>query len=372
MTAPPEALSRALSAIHEAAATPARWSGALAQLGRLLGVEKAALLDIDSASRTVTGLVALGHDPEIQRRYVEYYARIDPTFALAFDAPPHRALIFYEHFPAGFRAGNEYFAFAREADIGDSIAATTQDCGGGRTALSFQRAYGSEPFEPAFKATLELLIPHVEIAKRMQARLADATRCASALAAGLDRFTVPAFIVRPGAAIVHLNEAARALLGSSTWLRLTGGRLGANEPRFSALFGEAIRRALSPAPAASILGARTEVGRPVEVGVAPLRPDHYLAAPWEVPLALVTVSETRLDGEAVARRMRLLYGLTGAEARVVADLAAGRTLEEIASGYGVRPSTVRSQLRSVFAKTGATRQAELVRLALAGAPLRPD
>jgi DNA-binding CsgD family transcriptional regulator len=45
-----------------------------------------------------------------------------------------------------------------------------------------------------------------------------------------------------------------------------------------------------------------------------------------------------------------------------------RTVEQIATEFGMSPLTVRSQLKSVMAKTGVSRQAELVSL-LSGAAL---
>lgn len=59
-----------------------------------------------------------------------------------------------------------------------------------------------------------------------------------------------------------------------------------------------------------------------------------------------------------------LFGLTPAEACLVAGLVAGYSLEQYAVRRGVSLGTVRGQLKQVLGKTGATRQAELVRLVL--------
>jgi len=55
-----------------------------------------------------------------------------------------------------------------------------------------------------------------------------------------------------------------------------------------------------------------------------------------------------------------VFSLTNAEARLVSALAAGLDLDDAASDCGVTKSTARSYLKQVFAKTGASRQAELV------------
>ncbi|MGO4671075.1 helix-turn-helix transcriptional regulator [Bosea sp. 2RAB26] len=55
-------------------------------------------------------------------------------------------------------------------------------------------------------------------------------------------------------------------------------------------------------------------------------------------------------------------GLTMAETRVALQLARGEPPGDVARNSHVSPTTVRSQLAALFAKTNAKRQAELVKL----------
>jgi DNA-binding CsgD family transcriptional regulator len=59
-------------------------------------------------------------------------------------------------------------------------------------------------------------------------------------------------------------------------------------------------------------------------------------------------------------------GLTPAEMGVLTLLLDGKTPKQIAATRGVAISTVRTQLKRLFAKTGTRRQADLVRWALGG------
>jgi pimeloyl-ACP methyl ester carboxylesterase/DNA-binding CsgD family transcriptional regulator/PAS domain-containing protein len=54
------------------------------------------------------------------------------------------------------------------------------------------------------------------------------------------------------------------------------------------------------------------------------------------------------------------YALTPAEARLTQQLAQGLTLDAYAVEQGISSSTARTQLKAVFAKTGVSRQAELI------------
>ena len=60
-----------------------------------------------------------------------------------------------------------------------------------------------------------------------------------------------------------------------------------------------------------------------------------------------------------AELLRTLFGLTPAEAEVARALAGGATKGTVAAQRGSRVSTVRTQVRSVLEKTGATNLREL-------------
>ena len=57
-----------------------------------------------------------------------------------------------------------------------------------------------------------------------------------------------------------------------------------------------------------------------------------------------------------------LFDLTPAEARVARSLAAGETVEAIASARGVSQNTIRTHVRGVLEKTGCNRQVDIVAL----------
>jgi DNA-binding CsgD family transcriptional regulator len=82
------------------------------------------------------------------------------------------------------------------------------------------------------------------------------------------------------------------------------------------------------------------------------------------PAIVVFVSDPERTPELPLDRLSRLYGLTPAEAQLTQQLASGLDLREIAAASNRAMNTVRAQLKQVFHKTGARRQAELVRLVL--------
>jgi DNA-binding CsgD family transcriptional regulator len=77
---------------------------------------------------------------------------------------------------------------------------------------------------------------------------------------------------------------------------------------------------------------------------------------------LVTVNDLDRTLSPSPERLVAAFGLTRSEARVAAYLFEMGRLEDVAAASGTSIGTVRHQLKSVFDKTGTTRQAELMTL----------
>ena len=69
-------------------------------------------------------------------------------------------------------------------------------------------------------------------------------------------------------------------------------------------------------------------------------------------------------GAPSANVLQALFDLTPSEARIASALADGRSIDAISVDFGIARETVRSHLRSIFAKSGVSKQSSLVRLLL--------
>lgn len=106
--------------------------------------------------------------------------------------------------------------------------------------------------------------------------------------------------------------------------------------------------------------------------VVPLSARSRLAAPWQMPLALVLVSDPTTRRMPPDRFLRLLFGLSSTEVRLAEALVAGLSPGEYAAGAGVSMNTVRTQIRTMFEKTRTRRQADLVKLLTSLPAIRLD
>jgi DNA-binding CsgD family transcriptional regulator len=89
----------------------------------------------------------------------------------------------------------------------------------------------------------------------------------------------------------------------------------------------------------------------------------------ERPLAMILVADP--DGRTPSESdLAEFFGLSPAESRLTVALLAGKTMREAATDFGVRITTLRTQLSSILRKVGVNRQAELIRV-LSNIPVSP-
>ena len=97
-------------------------------------------------------------------------------------------------------------------------------------------------------------------------------------------------------------------------------------------------------------------------------PFSLLAAPVgaQRPGAVLFVTDPDQPLAIAPETLVSLYGLTLAESRLVLGLVAGKQIENMSEELGTSIHTLRTQLKSIFRKTGAKRQTEVVKLILTG------
>jgi DNA-binding CsgD family transcriptional regulator len=184
----------------------------------------------------------------------------------------------------------------------------------------------------------------------------------------LDRMPLAVIFTRADAHIVHANARARSLMTARDVLVKTAeGTLAAAQTddthRLQDTIRNVARGGLDPEGALTIRPA-DEDSAPVSVIVVPA--GATAGGAQGAALFVTAPDETiRID----EGRLAALYGLTRSEARILARLASGLTLEDIAAEGSQKVMTVRSQLKAVFQKTGTRRQSEAIKLVLSGPAL---
>lgn len=190
----------------------------------------------------------------------------------------------------------------------------------------------------------------------------------------LNHFHYPMFLVDEQRHVRFRNVLAEDLLESGDYLQEKAGILTCRDPECDLTLLNVVRGLdLNGGRRSQLLPTRTfgriKRGNGAAVGVfaMAIRPETTLGAFGQQPLALLIFHNPREQAELDAFIVAEMFDLSPAEAKVAVALARGKSPDEIASAGRIAISTVRAQIKSIFAKTGVSRQSELVAL-LRGMP----
>jgi DNA-binding CsgD family transcriptional regulator len=229
------------------------------------------------------------------------------------------------------------------------------------------RSRSARRFDHRDRKFLECFLPHVRRALQLRQRLSSAGIERDAAFDALERSGTATLVVGADGAILHASRDAEGLLRQADGIRTVGRRLAVNtrtaSERLTALIRETVDtaagRGKSHGGALSIVRA----GRlPLTILVAPFRAARE-GFGAQLPSAILFIRDPE-HGAAATEILQSLFGLTPAEAAIASALAQGKTLDAITAEFRISLNTARTHLKTVFAKTATTRQAELVALLL--------
>lgn len=172
--------------------------------------------------------------------------------------------------------------------------------------------------------------------------------------------------------ILATNRRAEEIFAAADGLVSRGGRLscvaGSDERRLQAVLAQAAETALRSgiSPGSALAVRRGPLRSPYIVAVVPVSAEGQIFGRHGAA-TVVLISDPGHPPEVAAQLVQATFGWTHAEASVAALVVAGKRPREIARSRGVSLETVRSQLKSVFAKAGVSGQSELIRLLMGGA-----
>jgi DNA-binding CsgD family transcriptional regulator len=224
--------------------------------------------------------------------------------------------------------------------------------------LSLKRLHKAGPYRREDAAVLDAVVPDLLLAARIAKYTLDAE------ARGMARH-----LAQCGAPVYELDSWGRVLSRHAATeddpalpLRVIRRRLMAGDRAAQSALDRAIARVLAEPGATALVPLTGPESRRCFLQIMPVpgrARDIFLST--AALAVLIDDSEPPrlgLDAGAVAQA----FTLTERETAVACAIAAGATLAEVARQLGMRLGTVRVHLRSVFAKTGTNRQAELVAL----------
>lgn len=210
------------------------------------------------------------------------------------------------------------------------------------------------------KRVFAAVAPHARAAVRTQLMLEG--QGAKLIAGAMEALSIAAFVCDASGAVLARSPQADEVLAAHNGLSLVAGRLVAHRPdqherltlQIAAAAGR-IAPILESVPISPVNG-----GAPLILDIATLPPNaHGFSLQARM---LVVVRQQRRDLGAKSALLRAAFNLTSAEADVTLALVAGRDVHEIAAGRAVSVHTIRTQIKTLYAKLGVDSRASLAAL----------
>lgn len=364
------ALSGLIGAIYDCTLDPARWEQTLAGIAHALDCERAVLSLNDLRHDRMLIDKHVGWDEQWLEERAKHLPEIHGKLAewLARKPPPDEPFIASREIPAGQMQTSDYARNCLEplglVDVAHFILIRTR-ANFSELVLWRQRRQGIITEREIELGAL--LLPHlrraVTISKVLDLRAVERGRMAEAL----DALRHGVLLTDERGFILHANRSAENMLRNDGPIRSSSGVLSAK----SAPANTELRKALMLAAqdeakigkAGVAIRLTSDELPPVFAHVLPLTGSDLRTRLEPDAVAAVFIDAT-LGEQDRAQLVAAAFGLTPAETRVVASLIAGRTLSETADELGIAFTTTRTHLSKIFLKTGVSRQAELMRLAM--------
>jgi len=364
---------RLVRMVYEGTAGPTPWSGFLEVLRDRLDANYVTMILRPPSPEHPWQVVFAGEaKPEIAETYNSFFYAVDPFVNL----PVGRVMTVEEVVnEEEWLRSAIYQEFLSPLEVRYYLGADLGDGGEPSCRFRVSRAEHSQNFGDAARATCQILLPHIRCAVRLRNQI-DVTEAERQLYAGtLERLAVGAVILDKRGKILRSNDAAMEILRQRDGLSVINAGLhaafGAENRELQGMIEHAISGETSPRPhLVSGMSLTRPSGRPNLGIVVKAAPMTEWSDSAESPAVVVIIRDVEQKSQASQTVLQRLYGLTPAESTLALKLLGGMTVDEASEQLRVSRNTARCQLRAIFAKTGVTRQTELVRLLLSGvAPL---
>lgn len=249
------------------------------------------------------------------------------------------------------------------------LGVDTAEPGGMLARLRFSRRREEPPFTEAERDLLTRITPHLRRAIQIYATLNRTTSERDVYAGAVSQLAVASIILDEQARVLSANPVAQALLEQADGLLLKGQHLHIEGRNSNAELQRAVTDIIQAqhrgeASVVRALRVPRSAGRSrLGLLVRPV-PVSQWSEGQSSPCAAVFVSDPDLHEPADRKTLGDLFELTPAESNLAILLARGLSLAEVSEAQHISQHTARAQLKSIFAKTGVSRQAELVRLVI--------
>ncbi|QQR38280.1 helix-turn-helix transcriptional regulator [Devosia rhizoryzae] len=313
------------------------------------------LISISSGGGPVE--LAMTQAPEVMQGYLDYYHKLDPWAGVAARTRYGEAIVTDIEQRQQFYDTEFYVDFAFQIGMVDPLGVRMPLGKGTELLVGLNQALRSTHPTPEDEQIMLVIGRHLQRAVQLRQQLSGVVGDRGTLLAALDRVAFGMAITTADGRVQALNKAGEGAIASGCGLLVRKGFLTAQDGSMAGALALLIRDA-SNGGSGGALRLRAGLDSFANVLVAPLPPN----SDWPGSGSRTLVA-FRLSGAPTHLNAHLListFGLSRGEAQVAVALTEGKSGEEIALARGVKTTTIKSQLQSIFIKTGTSSQRELV------------
>ena len=351
--------------LYRTLASPVSLPATLAHVADFLDADCASFIRTDAAG-DVTGFVGHGYDLSIQREFVAHYAAIDPARVPMITGTPGVWVQDDDAFDERQTSSPEYVVdFAPRAGIRWLRGVKLHQDAAATALVSFVRPRDARAFDDHSMSLMARLFPHLARVSRLLLDLEKLPAPSTMTQAAAEALSVGVCAVDTQLRVVYANKAALNLLGAHGPLQVRGNVLSGSSTTVQSQLRSAVTLATKPPYQARSFAPNPDdvLAQRLQIRVMPLTETDVLANGSVGRFALLFFS--RGASPLRADELEQLFGLTHTEAELVRMLGQGLTPAICADRRRVGMATVRTQLSSIYAKTGVTSLPQLVTLVLA-------
>lgn len=359
--------STLLAALYDASVDPAGWTG-VADLAARAFKSSSCLLQVQNRANGSGRL--LGHTGNFtaakMAAYREYYYAQDLWATRAMEGGIGRAVLGTELIPEPEIYGTElYNDWLRPTGIFDLVGGSVGLAAGNVGLVGIHRPHDAARFDHTDRLWMEHFLKHFGRAVDLQNRLGQVEHRLNVTQDALELLDVGILVVNMRAQVVYANPSAEAHLNRRGGITLNHKVLTLTDPARDADIKRLIQGAALGGVGKSIsTGGLVTLPRsdasPLTLLVCPLSPT-FLGPTASEPVAMIFIGDSQSERRMPRTVLAKLYGFSATEAQLACGLLSGETIQAYTTRVGVSANTARSQLKSIFAKTGHSRQSALIR-----------
>ncbi len=366
---PLETFSTVVESISDCALNQTCWPNVLSSITKLTRSNYGLLALIDAENERFELAYHIGYRPQFRKLFEEKYAASSPyigrlkrlplatvaTRSMLIDDPDITNCPWYEE-------------FVEPQEICDAIGFNILKTRRRVALLAFHRHKSENRYQYDDLRLLSLLAPHVCRSMAIADSLSVRSIKSLALEKTLESLSFGVYLTDRKGRLIFMNRAGDRQVRTSDAVRIADTQLAPVDCSARAELTRAIAKTAeieseTPSSEVATIALPGDENTGLVATVLPLNvQEHHNFFCGAVPAAAIFVqdplAETLTSGEGFAK----LYGLTHGELRVLLTMLPGLGVKDAAEVLGISEATTKTHLQHIHAKTGISKQTELMRL----------